>query len=84
VSREEVLKLDHEVAAMPDIPLNIREDIFRIDALEMAWDIGVIVYQPSDVARISCGPDGKRIGVFLIHGGVSDYQSVDGLARFLA
>ncbi|HUC96889.1 MAG TPA: hypothetical protein VMR88_00340 [Candidatus Polarisedimenticolaceae bacterium] len=84
VSREEVRKLHHEVAAMPDISLNIHEDIFRIDALEMAWDIGVVVYEPVDASRIPSGPDGNRIGVFLLHGGVSDYKSVDGIARILA
>jgi hypothetical protein len=84
VSREEVLKLHREVAAMPDIPLNIREDIFRIMALEMEWDIGVVVYEPSDVTRIPYGPDGNRIGGFLLHGGVSDYKSVEGIARILA
>jgi alpha-beta hydrolase superfamily lysophospholipase len=84
VSREEVLKLHHEVAAMPDIPINIREDIFRLHALEMAWDIGVIVYEPADRSKIPSGPDGNRIGVFLIHGGVSDYKSVDCIARPLA
>ena len=41
---------------MPDISLNIREDIFRIDALEMPWDIGMVVYQPADATRISAGP----------------------------
>lgn len=84
VSRDEVLKLHHGVTAMPDIPLNIREDIFRIDALEMPWDIGVVVYEPADNTRIPSGPDGNRVGVFLIHGGVSDYKSVDGIARLLA
>jgi hypothetical protein len=84
VSREEVLKLHHDVAAMPDIPVNIREDIFRLHALEMAWDIGVVVYEPADRSKIPSGPDGNHIGVFLIHGGVSDYKSVDCIARPLA
>jgi alpha-beta hydrolase superfamily lysophospholipase len=84
VSREEVLKLHQGVAAMPAIPSNIREDIFRIHALEMAWDIGVVIYEPSDSSKIPLGPDGNRIGVFLIHGGVSDYKSVDCIARPLA
>src|SRR5918994_3570800 len=84
VSREEVLELHHEVAAMPDISLNIREDIFRIDVLEMAWDIGVVFNNPADATLIPSGPDGNRIGVFLLHGGVSDYKSVEGIARVLA
>jgi hypothetical protein len=84
VSREEVLKLHHEVAGMPDVSINIREDIFRIRALEMPWDIGVVVYEPADKSKIPSGPDGNLIGVFLIHGGVSDYKSVDCIARPLA
>ena len=84
VSREEVLKLHHEVAGMPDVSINIREDIFRIHALEMPWDIGVVVYEPADKSKIPSGPDGNLIGVFLIHGGVSDYKSVDCIARPLA
>ena len=84
VSREEVLKLHHEVAAMPNIAVKIREDIFRIHALEMDWDIGVVVYEPGERSKIPSGPDGNRIGVFLIHGGVSDYKSVDCIARPLA
>jgi len=84
VSREEVLTLHHGVAAMPELSINVREDIFRIDVLEMAWDIGVVVYQPSDLTRVPTGPDGNGIGVFLLHGGVSDYKSVDGIARILA
>ena len=84
VSREEVLKLHSDVTAMPDIPINVREDIFRIHALEMDWDIGVVVYEPKDIMRTPAGPDGQRIGVFLIHGGVSDYKSVDCIARPLS
>jgi hypothetical protein len=56
VSREEVLRLHHGVAAMPAIPSNIREDIFRIHALEMAWDIGVVVYEPSDQSKFRRDP----------------------------
>ncbi|MEX0801994.1 MAG: hypothetical protein WD688_01535 [Candidatus Binatia bacterium] len=84
VSRAEVLKLHDDVTAMPDIPINVREDIFRIHALEMDWDIGVVVYEPKDIMRIPAGPDGQRVGAFLIHGGVSDYKSVDCIARPLS
>lgn len=84
VSRDEVLQLYLEVANLPEIPINIREDIFRIHALEMEWDIGVVVYEPVDSTKIPFGPDGRKVGVFLIHGGVSDYKSVDCIARPLA
>ena len=84
VSENEVLQLSEEVISLPDIPMVEREDIFRIFALEMEWDIGAVVYAPADGGRIPIGPDGKRAGVFLLHGGVSDFKSVERIARALA
>lgn len=84
VSYEEVLELHAAVSAMPDLPLSTGEDLFRIHALEMDWDIGVVVYQPQELSKIPWGPDRKRIGIFLLHGGVSDFKSVEGIARTLA
>jgi hypothetical protein len=69
---------------MPYMALEIREDLFRIRALEMEWDIGVLVYEPKDAGQIPTGPDGKKVGVFLLHGGVSDFKSVERIARMLA
>jgi hypothetical protein len=82
-SLDEVLQLDHQVAAMPDRPIHVREDIFRIRELEMDWDIGVVVYEPQELNQIPTGPDGKKVGVFLLHGGVSDFKSVERIARIL-
>ena len=84
LSRTEVVELDHEAAARRTFPARIYEDIFRIQALEMEWDIGVVIYEPQNLASIPKGPDGKKIGVFLLHGGVSDYKSMDRVARTLA
>ncbi len=84
ISAAEVLELNRQVVAMPDLPIDNHEDIFRIRSLEMDWDIGVVVYQPQDVGRIPDGADGKKVGVFLLHGGVSDFKSVDAIARTLA
>src|SRR5262249_59827832 len=84
VCREEVLKLHHEVAARPSFPARIYEDVFRIQALEMDWDIGVTIYEPQDLATIPTGSDGKKVGIFLLHGGVSDYKSVERVAQTLA
>jgi len=84
LSRTEVVELDHEVAARRTFPARIYEDIFHIQALEMEWDIGVVIYEPQNLASIPKGPDDKKIGVFLLHGGVSDYKSVDRVARTLA
>src|SRR5262245_59081779 len=84
VSREEVLKLHQEVVARVSFPIRIYEDVFRIRALEMDWDIGVTIYEPQDLAIIPTGPDGKKVGIFLLHGGVSDYKSVERVAQTLA
>jgi pimeloyl-ACP methyl ester carboxylesterase len=84
VSREEVVRLDHEVTTMPTIPARIREDVFRIHSLEMDWDIAAVVYEPQDPVKIPTGPDAKKVGVFLLHGGVSDYKSVERVALVLA
>jgi hypothetical protein len=75
ISRKELVELDHEVAARASLPARIYEDIFRIQALEMDWDIGVVIYEPQDLTHIPKGPDGEKVGIFLLHGGVSDYKS---------
>lgn len=83
VSPEEVLNFNQQVLALPDNSVGVREDIFRIHVLEMDWDIGVMIYQPQHGDRIPVGPDGKKVGVFLLHGGVSDFKSVERIARTL-
>ena len=60
VSREQVIKDTEEVLAMPDIPIKQTEDIFRIHALGMEWDIGAMISEPEDPGRISMGADGKK------------------------
>jgi len=82
-SLDEVLHLDHQVASMLERPVQVREDIFRISELEMDWDIGVVIYEPMEPNKIPTGPDGKKIGIFLLHGGVSDFKSVERIARIL-
>jgi hypothetical protein len=79
-----VLRLHEQVAALPTLGMRTGEDIFRLQALGMDWDIGVVTYEPENDSTPPNGSDGKRIGVFLIHGGVSDYKSVDCIARPLA
>ena len=84
ITREEVCKLNAQVMAMPALEIVISEDLFRIDALAKEWDIGTVVYQPVDSSKIPIGPDGKKVGIFLLHGGVSDFKSVERVARLLA
>jgi len=84
VPREEVVKTSQKVLAMPQIKTKVREDIFRIKALEFNWDIGTMVYEPEDTSKIPTGPDGKKVGIFLLHGGMGDYKSLDPLARMIS
>jgi hypothetical protein len=83
VSREHALELHRNVMAMPTRPIQIREDIVRLHELEMDWDIGVVIYEPQDASRIPRGPDGKKVGIFLLHGGVSDFKSVERVGKLL-
>ena len=84
LSRQEIVKTSQTLLAMPDLKLKTWEDLFRIRVLEMDWDIGAMVYEPEDSSKIPLGPDGNKIGVFLLHGGTGDHRSLDGVARLLA
>lgn len=83
ISREEIVKASKAVLAMPDIKAKKKEHIFRIRVLGMDWDIGVMVYEPEDASKIPLGPDGKKAGIFLLHGGSGDYRSKEKLALLL-
>ena len=84
VSREAIVAASKALLARPDIPITVTDDVFRLRVLEMDWDGAGAVYVPMDPARIAVGPDGKKIGLFLIHGGGGDQRSMDGVARLLA
>lgn len=83
-SREEVIASSNAVLAMPNKPVAQREDIFRIPALGLDWDIGVRVYEPQPAADITRGADGKKVGIFLLHGGAGDYKSMEKFALLFA
>lgn len=84
VSKPELIELSDEVLAMPDIPVSYRDVVHRIEAVGMDWDIGARVYEPEDPAKIPVGPDGKKVGVFLLHGGSGDHRGKNSFAHLLA
>ncbi len=84
VSRESILESSKTILARPDSPFKAREEIFRIRAVEMDWDMGAMVYEPEDPAQIPIGPDGNKIGVFILHGGTGDHRDERVLASMLA
>jgi len=84
ISREQVIKDSKRVLAMPEIPIKRVEDVFCIRAVGMDWDIGAVVYEPEDPARIPVAPDGKKAGIFLLHGGSGDFKHMERLSLLLA
>lgn len=83
-TKPELIEISQEVMAKPDIPITVNEDIFRISVLGMEWDVGGAVYEPVDSAQIPVGKDGKKAGIFMIHGGSGDHRSKDSVSRLLA
>jgi hypothetical protein len=84
VSREETIARSEAVIASPDIAITEKEDIFRIHALGLDWDMGVMVREPADPKEAALGADGKKIGVFILHGGSGDYKSMEVMAEVFA
>ncbi len=89
VSLDTIVSTIQEFMRGPDIPLAggetaYVEDIVRINAVDMEWDIGMSVHEPADPGRIAVGADGKKIGIFLLHGGSGDFKSMHKRANLMA
>lgn len=84
VEREEIVRISEAMLATSDVPWKRTEDIRRIRSNGMDWDIGTMVYAPDDPAKVPVGPDGKKIGIFMTHGGASDWRSMEPLAKMFA
>jgi hypothetical protein len=83
-SREQVLAASEAVLALAPGGVKESEDILRLSALGLDWDIGVQVYEPQPAGTIATGADRKKIGIFLLHGGAGDYKSMEKLALLFA
>jgi hypothetical protein len=81
VERSELVKISDAMCGKPDIPWSRTEDIATIPSNGMDWDVGTMVYAPNDESKIARGPDGKKIGIFMTHGGASDWRSMEPLAK---
>src|SRR6201982_2101292 len=84
LSRDEVVATSQAVLGRPAHPVEEREDIFRLSALGLDWDIGVRVYEPQPANKIARGADGKEVGIFLLHRGGGDYKSMERFALLFA
>src|SRR6202008_2503564 len=73
-SREQVVATSDAVLAKPAGAVKEAEDIFRLSALGLDWDIGVRVYEPQPTATITRGADRNQVGIGLLHCGAGDYK----------
>ena len=85
---EDVISATREMLARPDIPTRGEkgyvEDIIRFETVGMQWDVGMSVHEPQDASRITVGVDGKKVGIFLLHGGSGHFKSMHRQARILS
>jgi hypothetical protein len=84
LERDAIVRASEQVLRRPDIPVNAREEVFRISVLGLDWDIGGKVYEPANPADVPLGADGQKIGVFLLHGGGGDHRGMEPLALLLS
>lgn len=65
VPEEEIVAMIRNFMSKPDIPLKGErgyvEDIMRINAVDMEWDIGMSVHELVDPSKIARDADGKRL-----------------------
>ena len=83
VPREVIVEESNLLLGAADIVATETEDVFRISSLGLEWDIGVMVYEPADNRRVPRTESGKKVGVFLLHGGSGDFRSMEGFARLI-
>lgn len=84
LSREAILELSDRALNRESLAIRVAEEVVPIESLGLEWDIACKVYRPEDAAQIPTGPDGKRIGMFLLHGGEGDYRRFDRFGPMLA
>ena len=88
VPLEDIVAASNDLLNRPDIPVRgdngYVEDIIRFEVAEMQWDVGMSVHEPMDSSRIAVGSDGKKVGIFLLHGGSGDFKGMHRQARMLS
>ena len=81
---EQLIKSSNKILSKRDIEIRVSENIFRINELGMDWDIGLVIYEPEDPKKIVVGADGRKAGMFILHGGSGDFRSMHKLNHLLA
>ncbi len=88
VPLEDIVAASNDLLSRPDIPVRgdngYVEDIIRFEVAEMEWDVGMSVHEPADSSQIAVGSDGKKVGIFLLHGGSGDFKRMHRQASILS
>lgn len=79
----ELIDVSESVLSQPDIPVVTTDEEFRVDCAGLGWDIAGQIFAP-DESRALRGNDGRKVGIFLLHGGGSDHRNMANLASLLA
>lgn len=83
VTRNEIQRISDRVLFSPDVETKDTEGVISVDTLGLKWDLGTFVIEPEE-SSIRVGPDGRRIGFILLHGGSGDFKNTLPIARILA
>ncbi|MBD19766.1 MAG: hypothetical protein CMM37_01850 [Rhodospirillaceae bacterium] len=83
IERQKCVTESTEIMGRPDIDYTEHEDLFRIEAVGLEWDIGAQIYEPSDPSKVAVGADGKKVGVYLLSGGDGDFKTMAPVAKIL-
>lgn len=83
VTVEQIRAASAEVLSRPVLPVRRSEDVIRIEALGLEWDVGFAIHEPP-ADRVARDPSGRKVGIFLLHGGAADMRDLDPLALMLA
>jgi hypothetical protein len=81
VGGDDIIRTSDEVLLRPDFDIRVVEDVFSVEAGGLEWDIGAVTYEPLNENDLASGADGKKIGIFLLHGGDGDFKSMEPIAR---
>jgi len=88
VPLEAIVAASNDLLSRPDIPVRgdngYVEDIIHFEIAEMEWDVGMSVHEPADSSKIAVGADGKKVGIFLLHGGSGDFKRMHRQASMLS
>lgn len=84
IDLEGIRAASREVEALPDLDIERTLDVFRVQSAGFDWDLGLAVYEPKDPAQARVGADGRRAGIFLLHGGSGDFKDVEAISLLWA